>query len=55
MALKTGKGVPWIRLRHRRASQAKQVAFFLLKQTYRLLQGRIQKIIEVDAAFKKAV
>ncbi len=28
---KTGKDVPWIRSRHRRARQAKQVAFFLFK------------------------
>ncbi len=28
---KTGKSVPWIRSRHRRAKQTKQVAFFLFK------------------------
>ncbi len=28
---KTGKDVPWIRSRHRRARQAKQFAFFLFK------------------------
>ncbi len=45
---KIGKDVPWIRSRHRRARQAKQVAFFPFK-------GRIQKIIEAVADFKEAV